>query len=89
MKDGMFIRRVRPVHAVRWDGHADGHPLVRQLATEHDSRHSGDHRELGICTTHYGRRHILAGDYIVTEYTGAVDVISGTRFLRDYEEFNA
>lgn len=79
-----FVRRVQPVTAVQWSGHSQPHPLVRGLGHHFDTRVDGDQREIGLCMTHYGRKQILAGDWIVTEATGAVDVVTGHQFARLY-----
>lgn len=89
MKSGAFIRRVRPVQAVQWSGHADRHPLVRGLGHSFDTRLDGDVREIGLCMTHYGRKQILAGDWIVTEASGAVDIVPGHQFERLYAPVEA
>lgn len=84
MSKGKFILRVQAVDAVQWSGHADQHPLVRGMGHSFDTRPEGDTREIGICMTHYGRKQILAGDWIVTQWHGGVDVVPGNQFERLY-----
>lgn len=85
----LYFRKTFPVPAVQWLTHGD-HSAVSKLGAAHDPRIDGDDREIGLCQTHYGRKYIRSGDWIIWNRAGfIVAVMSDGEFKRDYQMFNA